>query len=472
LYLAYESWIAFTLVALMVAVAGRRYHLLGKKMGVRFQEMMAAENRQFESVTDLLDGFKEAKLWRERSQAIGDIYDELSDEGTESRIDTQNGAYQQFVFGQTAFYAMLALMVFVVPLYSDNFDGEITQATMAVLFLIGPIGVVIQSLTTLAGAEAAAAGMYRLDKILAGMEEETNGVDPFPAPFREVRMDQIRFTYGSLAGLDGADVNGIGPAPGARSDPAESAGDPEAPPELEAEPEPEPEPEEKPFAVGPINLTLRAGELVFLTGGNGSGKTTLIRLLTGLYRPDGGEIRVNGEPVSDMRRPDFRELTASVFSDVHLFPRLYGLSESGQERVRSLLPLFEMDAKVSFDGDRFSTIDLSQGQKKRLALIATLAEEKPILVLDEWAADQDPRFRKIFYRKILPALKEIGLCVIAVTHDDHYFDGADRRLHMDMGALEELPVPTKPGPPSILNGASSKSEAADKDGSAKPEEAH
>ena len=80
----------------------------------------------------------------------------------------------------------------------------------------------------------------------------------------------------------------------------------------------------------------------------------------------------------------------------------------------------------------------SGGQRQRLAIARAVLRNAPILVLDEWAADQDPQFRRKFYREILPELKRRGLTIVAVTHDDHYFDAAERRLHMEEGRLSEL----------------------------------
>ena len=90
----------------------------------------------------------------------------------------------------------------------------------------------------------------------------------------------------------------------------------------------------------------------------------------------------------------------------------------------------------------FNTVDLSTGQRKRLALIVSLLEKRPILLLDEWAADQDPEFRRKFYFDLLPALHRAGVTVVVVTHDDRYLDEMDlpaRRLRMDEGRFVERP---------------------------------
>ena len=191
------------------------------------------------------------------------------------------------------------------------------------------------------------------------------------------------------------------------------------------------------FDVGPINMTLRRGELVFLIGGNGSGKSTLAMLLTGLYQPVSGLILLDGQPVDIVA---YRQLFSAVFTDVHLFDRL--IDNQGQPadpaKVQQWLERLQMQEKLKLEGNKVLNLKLSKGQSKRLALLLAVAEQRDILLLDEWAADQDPHFRRIFYRELLPWLKEMGKTVFAISHDDHYFLHADRLLEMREGRLTEL----------------------------------
>jgi putative ATP-binding cassette transporter len=184
-----------------------------------------------------------------------------------------------------------------------------------------------------------------------------------------------------------------------------------------------------------MDVTIRRGEVIFITGGNGSGKSTFIKLLTGLYHPDRGHLKIDGMAISADNLAGYRALMAPVFSDFHLFSRLYGLEDIAPVAAEDLLHWMEMEHVAGVKQDRFTRTDLSTGQRKRLALIAALLEDKPILILDEWAADQDSHFRKKFYRELLPELRRRGLTIIAVTHDDRYFDAADRRLHLEEGRL-------------------------------------
>ena len=194
------------------------------------------------------------------------------------------------------------------------------------------------------------------------------------------------------------------------------------------------------FQVGPINLTLRRGELVFLIGGNGSGKSTLAMLLTGLYQPQSGSLLLDGKVVDWHNLDAYRKHFSAVFTDVHLFDRLIG--HGGQPAnpglVQQWLERLKMQDKLKLQGNKVLNLQLSKGQSKRLALLLAAAEERDILLLDEWAADQDPHFRRIFYRELLPWLQASGKTVFAISHDDHYFIHADRLLEMREGQLSEL----------------------------------
>ncbi|HEX3372086.1 MAG TPA: cyclic peptide export ABC transporter, partial [Candidatus Acidoferrales bacterium] len=193
------------------------------------------------------------------------------------------------------------------------------------------------------------------------------------------------------------------------------------------------------FTLGPIDLTLHPGELVFIIGGNGSGKSTLAKVITGLYPPQSGEILVDGDPVSAASQDSFRQLYSAVFSDFFLFNRLVGLDHSGKwaERANEYLAELDLAKVVKLNGARFSTTSLSQGQRRRLALLVAYIEDRPVYVLDEWAADQDPEFRQIFYMKLLPELKEKGKTVVVITHDDRYFHLGDRVIKLDYGKVIE-----------------------------------
>ncbi|MHA6312024.1 MULTISPECIES: multidrug ABC transporter permease/ATP-binding protein [Pantoea] len=194
------------------------------------------------------------------------------------------------------------------------------------------------------------------------------------------------------------------------------------------------------FKVGPINLTLHRGELLFLIGGNGSGKSTLAMLLTGLYQPQSGTLLLDGQPIDADGLDRWRQHFSAVFTDVHLFDRLIGHEgiPANPALVQQWLERLKMQDKLKIEGNKVLNLQLSKGQSKRLALLLAVAEERDVLLLDEWAADQDPHFRRIFYRELLPWLQAAGKTVFAISHDDHYFIHADRLLEMREGQLTEL----------------------------------
>lgn len=194
------------------------------------------------------------------------------------------------------------------------------------------------------------------------------------------------------------------------------------------------------FAVGPVDLSIHRGETVFIIGGNGSGKSTLIRILVGLYDAHDGQIQIGNQVIDQTARATFQQLFSTVFSDFYLFSALLGPDgrRAGQEDIDIWLAALAMTDIATVNDGRLVNTQLSQGQRKRLALLVAILEKRPILVLDEWAADQDPQFRRFFYTHLLPELKNRGITIIAVTHDDRYFHVADRVLKMDNGQLQEL----------------------------------
>ncbi len=196
--------------------------------------------------------------------------------------------------------------------------------------------------------------------------------------------------------------------------------------------------EESEFYLGPINVVINSGELVFLVGGNGSGKTTLAKLLTGLYTPEGGEIRFDGQLITDDNRQWYSQHFAVVFSDFFLFDSLLGLKRQVSNldaRAREYLVQLQLDHKVQVKDGNLSTTSLSQGQRKRLALLTAYLEDRPIYIFDEWAADQDPMFKEVFYYRLLPELRAQGKTVLVISHDDRYYHVADRIIKLDYGQL-------------------------------------
>jgi putative ATP-binding cassette transporter len=190
------------------------------------------------------------------------------------------------------------------------------------------------------------------------------------------------------------------------------------------------------FMLGPIDLTLRPGELVFFIGGNGSGKTTLAKLLLGLYAPEAGEIRLDGAVITEENRDHYRQLFTAVFSDFYLFDSLLGI-ETPQldEQALGYLKRLQLTQKVQVNDGVLSTTNLSQGQRKRLALLTAYLEDRSIYLFDEWAADQDPLFKQVFYYELLPELKAQGKTVLVISHDDRFYEVGDRIIKLEYGKI-------------------------------------
>src|SRR5260221_474802 len=190
------------------------------------------------------------------------------------------------------------------------------------------------------------------------------------------------------------------------------------------------------FVLGPINLSFHPGELTFITGGNGSGKTTLAKLLTGLYAPENGDIHFNHQKIDGQSQECYRQHFSVVFSDFFLFDELLGMvSPNLDEQARHYLENLKLTQKVRIEHGKFSTTELSQGQRKRLALLTAYLEGRPIYVFDEWAADQDPYFKNVFYTELLPALRSQNKTVLVISHDDKYYDLADRIIKLEEGRI-------------------------------------
>jgi putative ATP-binding cassette transporter len=393
IYIAYLSLFAFALSVAILCVAGVIFHIKGRQVARGTREAAGWDNRLYDRLIDLLDGFKEVRLNRSRSDHLFDDIVEVSRTAANIKIRTQSESYKQLVFSQSTMYLLLAAVVFVVPLFSGT-KGSILQVTTALMFVVGVCMGIVQTIPILQAANAAADNIERLELRLRAIAAAPPTGAAVPSKrFDKVEMRNVLFSYVDTSS-------------------------------------------EAVFQVGPVDFTLHSGDLVFITGGNGSGKSTFLKLLAGLYQPDSGEILLDGVRVDDSNRDVYRSLIAAIFVDYHLFRRLYGIADPDVAEIDRLLTQFRLADKTRLANGEFSTLDLSGGQRKRLALVVGLLEKRPILLLDEWTADQDPDFRRRFYDELLPALQQAGETVVVITHDDRYLDELElpaRRLRMDEG---------------------------------------
>jgi putative ATP-binding cassette transporter len=400
-YLAYLSLAAF-LVALIAIVTALIYSVKrSKDMNQYLDKAIAAEQNVYYSLSDLIEGFKEIKLNQVRESDLLQDADDLSITARDNRIVANVEMSINFIATNAAFYFLLAALVFVVPQLSGQTNPElIVKITTAGLFLIGPITTMVSIMPTYAYAEMAVDLITRTEERLDGHHEQLGSREEQDfLPVGQLHLDQVSYRY------QHADSN-------------------------------------ESFSIGPITLHLPSHQIIFLTGGNGSGKSTLIKVLLGLYQPGSGKLSVNGISVNSGNLRSYRNLFSTVLSDYHLFNKTYGLRNIDENRVNQLLKKMGLANKTRLVDGHFDTLELSTGQRKRLALIAAILEDRPIMVFDEWAADQDPGFRKTFYHEILPELKADGKTIIAVTHDEKYFDCSDQHFHMEDGLISELHLET------------------------------
>lgn len=387
LYVLYLSASAFFLLAGFLSIAVYFSIKRAKFSEECFTDAFAKEQSAYAAITDLLEGFKEVKLNHKREKSLLSYAEQLSFDAEAARMVSNRHLALSYVATQASFYITIALMVFLLPLFeTTTFVGVIISITTAAIFLTGPINVILSVVPTYTNSKASLQFIRKMDAALEqAREQENEHVRELP----EFESLQFKDIYYKFSGNN-----------------------------------------ESGFAVGPVSLDVKAGDIVFFTGGNGSGKSTLIKAMLGLYAIQTGTIKYNEKTITKDDLASYRNIFSAIFTDFHLFRRLYGIEDVDKDEIDELLTLFELQDKTTLNDGEFSTQDLSTGQRKRLALIVAILEKRPILVLDEWAADQDPAYRKIFYRTILPRLKAQGTTVLAITHDEQYFDLCDHRYHL------------------------------------------
>jgi len=394
LYVAWLSLAAFGAFTLFLAVAVWLHWRRMAELRQDSSRAEAAEMDLFDGLEGLLRGQKEIRLNERRGlDAVGDLA-AISCRTRSAKSAIKQRWAREFAAIQLAFYLLVGVMVFVVPMLTTTFHTEAIQATTAAMFMIGPIGTVVQAVPIIGDAEHALVGLYGLKDELRGDRKTTGtgAVSEPMAPPQEIVLSRLGYRYPDDKGDFG-------------------------------------------FAVGPLNARFRAGQITFITGGNGSGKSTFLRLLVGLIPASSGTLAVDGEIVTAERMQAYRDTLSAVFADYHLFRRLYGIPPEAWQAAGPLLTRLGLDGKVRIENGTFSTLSLSAGQRKRLALVVAEIEDKPVLILDEWAADQDPHFRKLFYEEILPGYRARGKIIICVTHDDRWFGVADQILAMRDGTF-------------------------------------
>lgn len=396
--LLYVGWLSPAVLVGGLAfaiVAVTAYMTMAGKALARIREARSRQDRLVEHFRTLIHGFRELKQHGPRRRSF--LTDLLEPTAQGVREGTARGLALYAIvlsWGQLAYFGFLGVVAFAMPGLIGLDRASASGIVLVLLFLLGPLDWLISWLPTLGAARASmgriSAWLPRLD----GAEEAALTAEARPLPFPgEIELHGISYHY------EGRDPGDDG------------------------------------FRLGPIDLTLRSGEVVILAGGNGSGKTTLLKLLTGLYEPSAGTIRLDGRDLAHDDREGYRQLFTTVFNDGHLFRELIGLETHEDEAIRAIERM-DLADRVGFADRAYSTIDLSQGQRGRLALISALLEDRPVYVLDEWAANQDARFKRFFYHEVLSELRHNGKAVLVISHDEAYYDLADRVVRLREGRVE------------------------------------
>jgi len=406
-YLAYLSLPVFLLFvgAVSVAIALSAYSKVGWARD--YEKVRRAQDQLQEQYRAITEGAKEIRLNQDRHTRVHGVH--LS-QAVDIIADRKIAAMRRFWMTGSIGNGIVFLVIGALLGLQGRMGMSTSVASGAILVMLyirGPVEQLLNGLPAFFQAQVAFRRISELSATLGEREAaDRSSIVPLNPPRESITVRDVTFAFRSQDG--GA-----------------------------------------PFALGPLTLHVAVGQTLFVVGENGSGKTTLIKILLGLYHPDTGEICLDGERVEPDELQQYRQLFSSVFSDYFLFSELLDGGADLLVRAEAYLEEFEIAHKVDINERRFSNIDLSTGQRKRLALIHAYLEHRPIIMFDEWAADQDPTFRRVFYEKILPDLKRQGKTVIVISHDDRFYHLADHLIEMRDGKIindTNIEAPTLPRP--------------------------
>ncbi|MDU9390197.1 cyclic peptide export ABC transporter [Pseudomonas sp. zfem002] len=394
-YLAFLSWQILVLTVLTVVI-GSGAQFLAHRLGMRsILDARDGEDELQKHYQAMSAGAKELRIQRKRRQHLLDeqIF------ATTERICTSNiRAANIFVsaetFGSMLFFAVIGIAIAFQALWPSSDKTVLGGFVLVMLYMKGPLERLVTSLPIISRAKIALGRIAELSWKFSSPEPHLLVKDRPSSlgSMHTLELRQARYDYPRVEGVES-------------------------------------------FHLGPIDLCIKQGDIVFIVGENGGGKTTLIKLLLGLYTPQQGEILFNGTVLAPEQLDDYRQLFTTIFADYYLFDDpLPGEAPLAADAGKYLERL-DIAHKVSIRDGAFTTTDLSTGQRKRLALINAWLDERQLLVFDEWAADQDPAFRRVFYTELLPELKQQGKTIIVISHDDRYFPVADQLVRMEGGRI-------------------------------------
>ena len=396
-YLLWLSPVSFLGIIMLVAVGSFGYKLLRDRAWRSIYNSREERDQLFKIFRNLTEGIKELKMSFVR---VKHFFSSNLHDTTQALVKHNVRAANQYLivecWSQFLFYLMIGYLLFFSPTLSTMPTETLTGFIFAVLYMMNPLLTLIGSLPKFVAGQVSLKKIEELGETLTESSSKEYGSfrEVIPLSFESLEFKDVVFSYPSKVGSEGL------------------------------------------FQLGPFDFSLKPGELVFIIGGNGSGKSTFVKLLTGLYFPQRGKVLLNERNVALEDMEAYRGLFSVVFSPSFVFEHLFG--EGGADidnRANSFLQQLHLENKIHVENGKLSTIDVSQGQRKRLAMLSALLENHAIFVFDEWAADQDPHYKKIFYTELLPNLKKQGKAIVVITHDDRYFSLGDRIVKFDYGQI-------------------------------------
>lgn len=394
-YISWLSWAVSLMVFAFLGVAmGSCQSLLkrGSKLLFLAREEQDILFNHFRTITE---GIKELKLHYKRRQVF--ISEDFHSTATKFRRHNVQGLTLFAItvsWGKLLFFFAIGFVLFALPKFFPISSSTLSGYVLTFSYLMLPMDNIVNNLPNISRASIALKKIESLGLSLASRAENLDIPTAVNSSWKYLELKAVTYPYQKE--------------------------------------------QEDNFILGPINLTLKPKEIIFIVGGNGSGKSTLAKLLTGLYTPETGEVWFDRQQINPQNLEWYRQHFSVIFSDFHLFDRLLGLENIDLDiQAKSYLKQLQLDHKVKVENGKLSTINLSQGQRKRLALLTAYLEDRPIYLFDEWAADQDPIFKKLFYTEFLPKLRDNGKTLLVISHDDHYFHIADRIIKLDYGKIEK-----------------------------------
>lgn len=398
IYLAWLAWYPFLITAGAIGLGAASYWPVARRALTSLRQSRRATSDLHEKIRSMTDGIKELKLHDRRREeflatGIGATLEIVRRQLVRAEIHFSIAqSWTQFLF-----FILIGLLIIWQPGSFASDNGTMIGFVLTVVYLLSPLSSLTSVVATFSPAQIA---LQKIEALRLELDQPSRDSTapkmPPSTDWQSLTFHDVTFRY-------------------------------------------EDDDRDRRFMLGPVNLSVRRGELLFLAGGNGCGKTTLAKILVGLYRPESGHMEMDGVTIDAARSQWYQQHFSTVFSDFHAFRELYGLSEPSTENtISDWLRILELDRDVKVDQGTLSTTELSTGQLKRLALLIALLEDRPIYVFDEWAADQDAQFRDIFYKNILPDLREKGRTIVVISHDERYFHLADRLLRIDDGKVAEI----------------------------------